>query len=107
MKLLTILNEMTLHALEKVQTILLSWERKYHLLWDEDIDAYMRWVFILLNENFAGETRILYKVTDVKQVANMHGWYKAFHHFSPIVGGTPRCKDRWMYMKQTSKIFTL
>ena len=42
MKLLTVLDETTLHALEKVQTMLLSWEQKYHKLWDQDIDAYMR-----------------------------------------------------------------
>ena len=48
MKLLTVLDEMTLHALEKVQTILLSWERRYHNLWDQDIDAYMRWALALL-----------------------------------------------------------
>ena len=48
MNLLTVLDETTLHALEKVQTMLLSWERKYHKLWDQDIDAYMRWVLALL-----------------------------------------------------------
>ena len=46
-RLLTVLDEMNLLALERVQTILLSWERKYHSLWDQDIDAYMRWVFPL------------------------------------------------------------
>ena len=30
-------------ACEKVEAFLLSWEKKYHMLWDQDIEIYMRY----------------------------------------------------------------
>ena len=74
MKLLTVLDEMTLHALEKVQTILLSWERKYHNLWDQDINAYMRWVLALLLKCCLW--RWLQEFIYSDRCASVHRWIK-------------------------------
>ena len=39
---ISLLDAITPSTLDKVQAILLHWERKYHCLWDQDKDAFIR-----------------------------------------------------------------
>ena len=41
-KMLGILDGTASVILDKVQALLLTWEKKYHMLWDQDKDAFMR-----------------------------------------------------------------
>jgi hypothetical protein len=41
-KVLYILDAAASVILDKVQALLLTWEKKYHMLWDQDKDAFMR-----------------------------------------------------------------
>ena len=42
-KMLGVLDGTASVILDKVQALLLTWEKKYHMLWDQDKDAFMRY----------------------------------------------------------------
>ena len=42
-KVLGVLNGTASMILDKVQALLLTWEKKYHILWDQDKDAFIRY----------------------------------------------------------------
>ena len=41
-KMLDVLDGTASMILDKVQALLLTWEKKYHMLWDQDKDAFVR-----------------------------------------------------------------